>query len=95
MFWLLQDGSLSIEPDIDSGKTTFGVPTMWVTPQRFIARQERFGEQQYLVKWEGLGYDEATWEAAKDLPGLEAKVEELNQRAPLARQAKVSMKALS
>ena len=85
-----QDGSLTIEPDIDSGKTTYGVPNMWVTVQRVVASRERAGAKQYLVKWEGLGYDHCTWEAPADLTTFTAKIQELSLRVPLAgRQGKV------
>ena len=86
----MQDGSLSIEPDIDSGKTSYGVPNMWITPQRVIACQEKKGGgKQYLGKWEGLGYDEATWENPSDLAGFRDRISAFEKRLPLAKQSKV------
>jgi len=34
------------------------IPSEWVKAERIVAR----GDRSYLVKWRGLGYDEATWE---------------------------------
>ncbi|KAK9805875.1 hypothetical protein WJX73_000130 [Symbiochloris irregularis] len=88
-----KDGSWTIEPDIDSGGTSYGVPSMWVTPQRVIAWRERGDGRQYLVKWEGLGYDQCTWEGPEDLPG--PKIEELERRAPISgKPAKASRQSL-
>lgn len=42
-----------------------------LSPQvdRVIARRTRHGRRQYLVKWRGLGYAEATWESGAALKG--------------------------
>eukprot|EP00192_Tetraselmis_astigmatica_P001503 CAMPEP_0117687286 /NCGR_PEP_ID=MMETSP0804-20121206/23042_1 /TAXON_ID=1074897 /ORGANISM="Tetraselmis astigmatica, Strain CCMP880" /LENGTH=1720 /DNA_ID=CAMNT_0005499315 /DNA_START=24 /DNA_END=5186 /DNA_ORIENTATION=- len=50
-----------------------GVEPSWTTVERVIDMRHREDAIQYMVKWEGLGYDEATWEWAKDIRGAEAE----------------------
>lgn len=63
----------------------------WTTVGRIVAvssRQKR--KRKYLIKWQGLPYDEATWEEAKDVQGPEFDQEKkrFSQRKPIARQAR-------
>ena len=39
---------------------------------------------ELLIKWEGLGYDELSWEKAADLTDVEPKVAALKARQPMA-----------
>ena len=41
---------------------------------------------ELLIKWEGLGYDELSWEKAADLTEVDAKVAALKARQPIATQ---------
>lgn len=39
----------------------------WTTVERIIAHRKEDGRTQYLTKWKGLEYSEATWEDESDL----------------------------
>eukprot|EP00793_Prasinoderma_coloniale_P003733 PRCOL_00003109-RA len=45
------------------------IPPDWRLPRRVVALDSRSGE--VLVKWQGLGYDELTWEAEQTDPGAD------------------------
>ena len=46
-----------------------------------LAHRERHGETQYLVKWKGYMYEEATWEPEINLGNSMEKLEEYKNRA--------------
>lgn len=55
-----------------------GVPPEWMHVERVVAVKGGNGTlndgTQYLVKWEVLGYQDCTWEAAEDLAGEEVRL---------------------
>jgi len=46
----------------------------WLEAERVVAMRMRQDKPQYLVKWNSLGYSEATWEAEEDLQGEQVEV---------------------
>eukprot|EP00959_Pyramimonas_sp_CCMP1952_P186685 3903655-Pyramimonas_sp.AAC.2 len=38
-------------------------PSEYTSPDRVLDRRLEGAVSQYLVKWQGLGYDQLTWEA--------------------------------
>ena len=57
-----------------------GVDTEWTIIDRVIAQLGKGEDKEYLVKWRGLEYGAATWEAAEDLdlPGDEVPLTVIN-----------------
>lgn len=55
-----------------------GVVPEWTRVERIVAAKGGDGspndDTKYLVKWEVLGYQECTWEAAEDLAGEEVRL---------------------
>lgn len=49
------------------------------------------GEPQYLIKWAGLPYEDASWEAAGDLAGadFERELAKMRARVPICQAAQV------
>eukprot|EP00054_Salpingoeca_dolichothecata_P027756 m.205042 g.205042 ORF g.205042 m.205042 type:complete len:1100 (+) comp26041_c0_seq2:232-3531(+) len=51
----------------DEDEWTHGVKRVWTQAQRIICSRVGVDGTEYLVKWQGLGYSEITWETAEEL----------------------------
>eukprot|EP00884_Botryococcus_braunii_P005939 jgi/Botrbrau1/15346/Bobra.0289s0003.2 len=49
------------------GELHHGVHPDWLQVERIIAVRGQTGHRQYLVKWQGQGYSDSTWEAEETL----------------------------
>ena len=83
----------SLVGDPDYGRTTIArIIASGDSTSNIISRgkdAERSKRMRYLVKWQGLPYDEASWEWEEDLKAFAAAdfdkaVADLNARGPIA-----------
>ncbi|OHS99099.1 SNF2 family N-terminal domain containing protein [Tritrichomonas foetus] len=54
------------------------INTIWYEVDRIVDEIGEGEKRKYHVKWKGLGYDEATWEKAEDIP--DEKIRQFHQR---------------
>ncbi|KAK3245609.1 hypothetical protein CYMTET_44833 [Cymbomonas tetramitiformis] len=47
--------------------------------EEILAERSKYGEPQFLIKWEDLGPNSDTWEPLANLPGHEAVIEAFRQ----------------
>ncbi|KAK9835518.1 hypothetical protein WJX74_002180 [Apatococcus lobatus] len=61
-----------------------GVHPDWLRVHRVIAKKQTVRDAQFLTKWHGLGYSDATWESEADLKDDQEHIELYRRRSKLS-----------